>query len=90
MDKKSVLRLRVAAQKLRPTIHIGKEGFSDRVLTELKRQLKAAKLVKIRVLGSFEGDRKEIAKGIADRSSSTLIDVRGSTIVLAIDQNGQR
>ena len=83
MDKKAILRLRVSAQKLKSTLHIGKEGLSEKVLDELIRQIKNAKLVKIRVLSSYEGDRKEIARIVADKTSSALIDVRGSTIVLA-------
>jgi len=78
------------AQKLRPTLHIGKDGVSESVLEELGRQLKAAKLVKVRVLGSLEGDRREVAAEIARRSSSTLIDVRGSTIVLARNRDDGR
>jgi len=78
------------AQKLRPTLHIGKDGVSESVLEELGRQLKAAKLVKVRVLVSLEGDRREVAAEIARRSSSTLIDVRGSTIVLARNRDDGR
>jgi len=89
VDKKAILRLRVTAQKLKPTLHIGKEGLSEKVLEELTRQLKNTKVVKVRVLGSYEGDRKEIGTSIARKTSSVLVDVRGSTIVLAKDQTGQ-
>ncbi len=89
MDKRTVLRLRVTAQKLRPTLHIGKDGLSDTVLAELVRQLKKTGLVKVRVLNSFEGDRKEIGTRVAKMTSSVLIDVRGSTIVLAKDEHSQ-
>jgi RNA-binding protein len=89
LDKKTVLRLRVTAQKLKPTLHIGKDGVSDMVLEEIVRQLKKSKLIKVRVLNSLEGDRKEIGSGIARSTSSVLVDVRGSTIVLAKDENGQ-
>jgi len=90
MNKRRVLELRVTAQRLKPTIHIGKDGVDENVVEELSRQLKKAKLVKIRVLNSFGGDRKGIAKQLADMTSSELIDVRGSTIVLARDEDGQR
>jgi RNA-binding protein len=89
MDKRTLLKLRVTAQKLKPTLHIGKDGPSETVLKELSRQLKSAKIVKIRVLSSFEGDRKEIGANLAEKSASVLVDVRGSTVVLAKDQDGQ-
>lgn len=89
MDKKEKLRLRIAAQKLRPTLHVGKDGLSDRVTQEIALQLKSAKLVKIRILSSVEGDRKDIAAEMARRTSSELVDVRGSTVVLARSDQSQ-
>ena len=85
MDKKDLLRLRIAAQKLRPTIHVGKDGLSETVIEETQRQLKKSKLVKVRILNSLEGDRRAIGIRVAEKTSSTLVDVRGSTIVLARD-----
>jgi len=89
MDKKRVMKLRVDAQKLKPSVHVGKEGLSTKVVEELKRQLEKNKIVKVRVLGSFEGNRKDIAMMMARESQSLLVDVRGSTVVLARDQNSQ-
>jgi RNA-binding protein len=89
MDKKRVLKLRVDAQKLKPSVHVGKDGLSSKVIEELKKQLAKNKIVKVRVLASFEGNRKDIAMTIARESQSLLVDVRGSTVVLARDQNGQ-
>jgi len=89
MDKKAVLKLRATAQRLKPTLHIGKDGLSEKVLEEIARQLRKSKVVKVRVLNSFEGDRKEIGSSIARKTSSVLVDVRGSTIVLAKAENGQ-
>ena len=89
MDKKRVMKLRVDAQKLKPSVHVGKEGLSTKVVEELKRQLEKNKIVKVRVLGSFEGNRKDIAMMMARESQSLLVDVRGSTVVLAREQNSQ-
>ena len=89
MDKRRLLKLRVQAQELKPTLHIGKDGLNERVIAEISRQLKNAKVMKIRVLNSFEGDRREIAQTLATRTSSVLVDVRGSTVVLAKEENGQ-
>jgi len=90
VDKKTVLMLRVTAQRLKPTLHIGKDGLSDMIVEELVKQMKKSKLVKVRVLNSYEGNRRDIGAHLAIRTSSVLIDVRGSTIVLAQDERGQR
>ncbi len=89
MDKRTILRLRVVAQKLKPSVHVGKDGVTSKVLEELRRQLKKNKIVKVRVLQSFDEDRKTVADRIASETHSALVDVRGSTIVLAALQNGQ-
>ena len=85
MDKKRIIELRGRAQALKPTIYIGKEGVTSELVQEISRQLKKAKLVKVKLLPSVERDRKEAAAELASASSSTLIEVRGSTIVLAKD-----
>ncbi|MGQ9587335.1 MAG: YhbY family RNA-binding protein [Thermoplasmata archaeon] len=83
MDKRRTAELRGKAQMLRATVHVGKEGLSSSVLEELERQLKKAKLVKVRFLRSVEGDRKTAAEELAARTSSTLVETRGRTVVLA-------
>ncbi len=85
MDKKKIMKLRIGAQRLKPTVHVGKEGLTEKVIKELKMQLEKNKLVKIRMLDSIEGDRKELAETIARDTSSTVVDVRGFTVVLARD-----
>ncbi len=89
MDKKRIMRLRTDAQKMKPSVHVGKDGFDSMVVNEIDRQLEKNNIVKVRVLGAFEGDRQDIATAIAERTCSILVDVRGSTIVLARDKFGQ-
>jgi RNA-binding protein len=83
------MRSRVKAQALKPTLHVGKEGVNEKVVEELRRQLRKSKLVKVRVLNSCEGDRKTLGRSIAAASSSVLVDVRGSTMVFAEDERSQ-
>ncbi len=84
-----MMELRISAQKLAPSVHVGKEGVTAKVLEELTRQLRKHKIVKVRVLSSFEEDRRSIASAIARETKSVLVDVRGSTIVLAEDEDSQ-
>lgn len=68
----------------KPTIWIGKEGTSPQIFNEISRQLEKREMVKVKVLKSAlkEEETKKIASKIAQQTESTLIDVRGHTIIL--------
>jgi RNA-binding protein len=83
MDAKRIRMLRKEAQSLKVTLHVGKEGVTEEVATELIRQLKKSGTVKVRFQPSLEMDREEAGEELARRSSSTLVEVRGRTAVLA-------
>jgi Predicted RNA-binding protein containing KH domain, possibly ribosomal protein len=84
MEKDKIYQLRTEATKIKPLINIGKNGITESVLEEIKKQLKANRLLKIKMLKtSAEGeDIKQSAEKLAEDTKSTLIDVRGSTVVL--------
>lgn len=84
-EKKRVIELRGRAQKLNATAHIGKDGIGQSVVEEIARQLKKHKIVKVRLLSSFEGDRMDAGRRLATLTSAVLIETRGRTIVLAED-----
>jgi len=87
MDKSRLKELRVKAQSIKPTIHIGKDGVSESVKMELRKQLKKHKLVKVKLLpASQQGvDKKEMAGALAKETDSALVDVRGNTAVFFKD-----
>jgi RNA-binding protein len=85
MDKKRIRELRGKAQALDVTIHVGKDGVTDKVVAELTRQLKQKRLVKVKLLASMEQGKEEAADSLARATSSTLVEVRGRTAVYAID-----
>ncbi|HEY3360270.1 MAG TPA: YhbY family RNA-binding protein [Methanosarcina sp.] len=84
MEKEKLYRLKAEANQLSPILNIGKNGVTDTLLEELNKQIKANRLVKVRVLKSAEEgkDLKAIAEEIATATKSTLIEVRGRTVVL--------
>lgn len=85
MEKDKIYRLKSEASKLNPIINIGKNGVNDAVIDELKKHIKASRLVKVKVLRSAETadkDFKAIAEELAKNTASTLIEVRGRTLVL--------
>ncbi|MDG6242941.1 MAG: YhbY family RNA-binding protein [Methanolobus sp.] len=84
MEKEKLYQLRTEATKIKPIINIGKNGLTAPVLEEIKKQVKANRLVKIKMLKtSAEGEDVSIsAEKLAEATNTTLIDVRGSTVVL--------
>ncbi|AYK15327.1 MAG: YhbY family RNA-binding protein [Methanosarcina flavescens] len=84
MEKEKLYRLKAEANQLSPILNIGKNGVTDTLIEELNKQIKANRLVKVRVLKSAEEgkDLKDIAEEIAAATRSNLIEVRGRTVVL--------
>jgi RNA-binding protein len=84
MDKDKLYQLKNEATKIKPIINVGKNGITDSVVEEIRKQVKANRLVKIKMLKtSAEGeDIKTSAAKLAEATKTTLIDVRGSTVVL--------
>lgn len=84
MDKEKLYQLKSDASKINPILNIGKNGITDTLIEELNKQIKANRLVKVKVLKSAEEgkDLKTIADELAEATRSTMIDVRGRTVVL--------
>jgi len=71
------------------TLKVGKAGV-DKIIEEVKTQLKAKKEIKIKVNrpmvdGRMSEFTKEIAKEIAEKTKSKIIWVKGRTFILRRD-----
>jgi RNA-binding protein len=68
----------------KPTIHVGKEGVTDKIVQEIKKQLDAREKIKVKILKTAlqEKEAKAIAIEIAEKTKSELIEVRGHTFIL--------
>jgi len=68
----------------KPTIWVGKEGAAPRIVNEISRQLEKREIVKVRILKSAlkNEEAKSVASKIAQQTDSTLIEVRGHTLLL--------
>jgi RNA-binding protein len=64
------------------TINIGKDGVTDNVIEEIKRQLKANETIKLKFSKSFASEKKELAEMIVSKTRSKLIDMRGHVAVI--------
>jgi RNA-binding protein len=76
--------LQAAIHETPVTVWVGKGG-PGAVVDELDRQLRDREVVKVRLLRSArgEGDTATQAMALADRTGSTVVDVRGHTAVFS-------
>ena len=76
--------LKAQAAALDPVVRIGKSGITEGIVKELSMQLKKKKLVKIKLLKALmdEGDRKQIAKDLAQKTGAILVQQVGGMVVL--------
>ena len=77
-------RIKRELSKEKPTIWVGKEGATPQMINEVVRQLEKREMIKIRMLKTAlqEEEAKIIASKIAQQTDSTLIEVRGNTLIL--------
>ncbi|NIR86730.1 YhbY family RNA-binding protein [Candidatus Bathyarchaeota archaeon] len=75
------IKRELSAEK--PTIWVGKQGALQ-IVNEVSKQLDQREMVKVRILKSALKNEtaKNVASKIAQKTSSTLIDVRGHTFIL--------
>lgn len=78
LDNKKKAALRAKANTLDVSLQVGKGGITDAMIAELNGQLKAKKLVKIRLLPSAQGTEiDELAAG----TRSEIVEKKGHTAV---------
>ena len=72
------------SRDFRPSVRIGKSGLSETVMDEIRQQLRARSMVKVKVnKGLFEREqRSAVWAQIAEQSDSTLVLQRGNIGVL--------
>lgn len=69
----------------KPTVWVGKDGFTAEVASEVEKQLEKSKMVKVRILPSaLQGDvtARAVAARAAEQTSAALVEVRGHVFIL--------
>ena len=77
-EKKEMMNRALSAM----TINIGKSGVNENVIEEIKRQLKANELVKIKFAKNIARDKDKYIDDIVTQTKAKLIDVRGHVAVI--------
>lgn len=79
-------KLKSQSKALKPFTIIGKSGISENNIENISKNLKANKLTKIKLLkdyvNSVEASKQDLAKDIAEKTGSELVDQIGQMIVL--------
>lgn len=78
------LRLKREMAGEKPTLWIGKDGVTEEVVGEVKRQLKKNEVVKVKILKKAleQVTMEALAKDLVDNTGSELIEARGHTLIL--------
>ncbi len=77
-DKKEMMNRALSAM----TINIGKAGVNENVIEEIKRQLKANEIVKLKFAKNIARDKDKYIDDIVTQTRAKLIDVRGHVAVI--------
>ena len=64
------------------TINIGKYGINENVIEEIKRQLKAHQVIKLKFAKNISSHKQDYINNIIKKSNSKLIDLRGNVAVI--------
>ena len=73
--------LKARAQRLKPTLKVGKDGLSPQFLAQVVESLKHRELIKVK-FDRFKEQKKELTALLAEKSASQLITRVGNVVVL--------
>jgi RNA-binding protein len=83
-QKKRIKELKRRSVESEPTVWVGKNGVTEALLGQIRRQLEANEMIKVKVQQAPLQDAEvaEIADKIADKTRSEIVDVRGRTFTI--------
>ena len=94
MDVELKTRLKREALVLNPVAWVGKNGLTEQVKEEIKKQLKNKRLIKVKVLRSFieenEVNKKDFALQLAEEVGAELVQKLGFIVILYKQQEPKR
>lgn len=85
MEQAERKKLLAKAQQLQPVVRIGKSGLTEAVVTEIKKQLKMHKLIKIKFLNNLltTTNRAELVAQMQQKLFAEVLSIIGNVVVLA-------
>ncbi|HOQ19785.1 MAG TPA: YhbY family RNA-binding protein [Methanothermobacter sp.] len=77
-SKKELMRRSLSTM----TIQIGKAGVNEKVIKEIKRQLKDKELIRLKFAKSISGEKETYINEIIRKTNAKLIDLRGNVAII--------
>lgn len=74
-------RLRGEAHRLKPVVHVGKDGLTEAVVSEVDSSLESHELIKVRVSGGRD-EREAQARAVAESVGAALVATIGGVAIL--------
>ncbi len=82
MTSKQRAYLRALSNNLDAIFQVGKNGLNENLIVQVNDALEARELIKLSVLETAPEDNYDIAKTLAMKTNSTLVQVIGNKFVL--------
>ncbi|HHW05736.1 MAG TPA: YhbY family RNA-binding protein [Methanothermobacter sp.] len=77
-SKKELMRRSLSTM----TIQIGKAGVNEKVIKEIKRQLKDKELIRLKFAKSISSEKETYINEIIRKTNAKLIDLRGNVAII--------
>lgn len=74
--------LRKQAHDMDAVVRVGKEGYSEALVTGILEALTPRELMKVKILQNCEEDKVELANKIADGCEAEIVGLVGRTVIL--------
>jgi RNA-binding protein len=81
LNNAQIRKLKGMAQKMDPTLKVGKNGLSPAFIQSVNQELDRHELVKIK-FAEFKEQRKELAPQLAEKAGAYLVTLLGNVVVL--------
>ena len=81
LTNQQIRKLKALAQRLEPTVKLGKNGMSEAFLKMVNEMLDLHELIKVK-FAEFKAEKKKMAPLMAEKTSSHLVTRVGNVAVL--------
>ncbi len=82
LNSKKRAYLRKIAHDMTPLVRVGKDGFSENIITSICEVIEKRELIKVKILQNAEVDKKELALQLAEKSGCEIVGITGRIIIL--------
>jgi len=82
LNSKKRAYLRKVAHDMSPLVRVGKDGFSENIISSILDAIDKRELIKVKILQNSEVDKRELATELAEKSGCQVVGITGRIITL--------